>query len=95
MGKIRRLVLDTLKPHEPDIVELADHLSDLEGVAAVNVSIYEVDRKVENAKITLEGEDIIYHEVRDLIEEMGGALHSIDEVVAGEKIIEDAVTLQD
>jgi uncharacterized protein len=47
------LVLDTLKPHEPSIIELATQLSELEGGTAVNISIYEIDRKVENAKITL------------------------------------------
>ena len=95
MGKLRRLVLDTLKPYEPSIVELADQLSDLEGVSAVNISIYEIDRKVENAKITIEGPDISYYTVVSLIEDMGGAVHSTDEVVAGTKIIDDAATLQD
>lgn len=95
MGKIRRLVLDTLKPHEPGIIELATQLSELEGITAVNISIYEIDRKVENAKITIEGEQINYPEVLALIEEMGGAVHSIDEVVAGRTIIDDAATLQD
>ncbi len=95
MGKIRRLVLDTLKPHEPSIVELAGILSELEGISAVNISIYEMDRKVENAKITIEGDGIHYKLVLDVIEEMGGAIHSIDEVVAGKIIIDDAATLQD
>ena len=49
MGKIRRLVLDALKPHEPSIIELAQQISDLEGIEAVNISIYEIDRKVEEA----------------------------------------------
>ena len=95
MGKIRRLVLDTLKPHDPNIIDLADRLSELEGVSAVNISIYEMDRKVENAKITIEGDTISYDAVAVIIEEFGGAIHSIDEVVAGRKIIDDAATLQD
>ncbi len=95
MGKIRRLVLDTLKPYQPSIIEMAAQLSDLPGVSAVNISIYEIDRKVENAKITIEGEDISCPCVLELIEELGGAIHSIDEVVAGKMIIDDAVTLQD
>ncbi len=95
MGKIRRLVLDALKPYEPSIVEMADQLSELMGVSAVNISIYEMDRKVENAKITIEGEDISYPLVLGVIREMGGAVHSIDEAVAGKKIIDDAATLQD
>ena len=95
MGRIRRVVLDTLKPHDPSIIDLADRLSELEGVSAVNISIYEMDRKVENAKITIQGDAISYEVVESLIEELGGAIHSIDEVVAGKMIIDDAATLQD
>lgn len=95
MGRIRRLVLDTLKPHEPSIVEWAALLSDAEGISAVNISIYEIDRKVENAKITIEGDTISFQRVAAIIEELGGVIHSIDEVVAGKEIIDDAATLQD
>jgi len=95
MGKIRRIVLDVLKPHDPSIIELSAQLSDLAGVGAVNISIYEIDRRVENAKITLEGADLNYDEVLIVIGENGGTVHSIDEVVAGRTIIDDAATLQD
>lgn len=95
MGRIRRLVLDTLKPHDPNIIEMADMISELGGISAVNISIYEVDRKVENAKITIQGDNVVYEQVERLIEELGGAIHSIDEVVAGKEIIDDAETLQD
>jgi hypothetical protein len=95
MGKVRRLVLDVLKPLEPTIIELAQQLSGLSGVEAVNISIYEIDRRVENAKITIEGANILYESVDQAIQENGGTVHSIDEVVAGKMIIEDAVTPQD
>ena len=95
MSNIRRLVLDTLKPHEPGIIEMSKAISELDGVSAVNISIYEIDRKVENAKITIEGDDISYPSVLDIITDMGATVHSIDEVVAGRKIIEDASTPQD
>jgi hypothetical protein len=95
MGRIRRLVLDTLKPHDPTIIELAQGLSELSGVEAVNISIYEMDRKVENAKITIEGGDIDFEEIQAMITDNGGAIHSIDEVVAGKIIIDDASTPQD
>jgi len=74
---------------------MADQLSDLDGISAVNISIYEMDRKVENAKITIEGDSISYEIVSELIEEMGGAIHSVDEVAAGRHIIDDAQTLLD
>ena len=95
MGKVRRLVLDVLKPLDPTIIELAQQLSTLSGVEAVNISIYEIDRRVENAKITIEGSDILYASVVETIQQNGGTVHSIDEVVAGKLIIEDAATPQD
>jgi uncharacterized protein len=95
IGNIRRVVLDTLKPMEPTIVEMAKRLSVADGVASVNISIAEIDLKVENAKITLEGDNINYEVVRDVIQDMGGSIHSIDEVVAGIDIIDNAATLQD
>jgi hypothetical protein len=95
IGKIRRLVLDTLKPIEPSIVDLAKRLSVLDGISAVNISIAEIDHKVENAKITIEGDDLDYDIVAALIHDQGGSIHSIDEVVAGKMIIDDAATLQD
>lgn len=95
MGAVRRLVLDTLKPHDPNIIELAQQISELPGVGSVNISIYEMDRKVENAKITIEGQDIQFEAVKSLIRELGGTIHSIDEAVAGQSIIDDASTPQD
>ena len=95
MGTVRRLVLDVLKPLDPTIIQLAQLLSELPGIEAVNISIYEIDRKVENAKITIEGSDIVYESVIETIQQNGGSVHSIDEVVAGKMIIEDAATPQD
>lgn len=73
---------------------MAKMLSLIEGVASVNISIVEIDLKVENAKITVEGENINYEKVEELIQDMGSSIHSIDEVVAGKEIIDDAETLQ-
>jgi hypothetical protein len=95
VSNIRRLVLDVLKPHEPSIIDLAQQLSNLEGVDAANISIYEIDRKVENAKITVQGNNIIYDKVLKVIQDNGGAVHSIDEAVAGTIILDDVPTLQD
>ncbi len=89
------MVLDVLKPIEPSIVDLAKKISVLEGISAVNISIAEIDHKVENAKITIEGDDLDYDVVAAMIRDLGGSIHSIDEVVAGKMIIDDAATLQD
>lgn len=57
---MRRAVLDVLKPHSPGIVELASKLADLSGVYGVDISLIEMGQKVENVKITCEGDSINY-----------------------------------
>ena len=95
MSEVRRLVLDVLKPHQPTILVLADKLGDLEGVHGVDITLIEIDNKVENIKITLEGDDIDYQEVQEVVQDAGGSIHSIDKVSTGKQLIEEAETPQD
>ncbi len=95
MSKVRRLVLDVLKPHQPTILDLAVKLGDLEGVEGIDVVLNEIDSKVETIKITLEGSHINYDEVAAVIQESGGSIHSIDKVSTGRALIEEANTPQD
>ncbi len=92
---IRRLVLDVLKPHNPSVVELSEALSHLQGVEGVNVIIYEIDQKVENAKVIIAGSSIDFEMIKKTLEEMGATIHSVDEVAAGKRIVEEVKTPQD
>ncbi len=92
---IRRLVLDVLKPHVPTILDLATALAKVKGVTGVNLSLYEVDQQTETVKATVQGENIDYDGVEEVIRNFGGAIHSIDEVVAGREIVKEYETLQE
>jgi len=95
LANIRRIVLDVLKPHAPDILEIAKQLADLEGVDGVDISLIEMDQKVENVKVTCEGESIKYEEVKEVIKTNGGSIHSLDKISVGTNLIEEAITHQD
>jgi len=92
---IRRLVLDVLKPHKPNVVEVSEALSYLEGVEGVNIIINEIDQQVENAKVIVAGTSISFEEIQKKLEEFGATIHSIDEVAAGKRIVEEVMTPQD
>jgi hypothetical protein len=92
---IRRLVLDVLKPHQPSVVEVSEALSHLEGVEGVNIIINEIDQQVENAKIILAGTSLSFEDIKDKLKELGATIHSVDEVAAGKKIVEEVMTPQD
>lgn len=92
---IRRLVLDVLKPHKPSVVEVSEALSHLEGVEGVNIIINEIDQQVENAKVIIAGLSISFEDIKNKLEELGATIHSIDEVAAGKRIVEEVKTPQD
>ena len=95
MAHIRLLVLDVLKPHEPSILKLSDSISDLKGVDGCDIGVYEIDSKVENVKITVQGRDLNFSKIKGIIDESGGTIHSIDKVSSGSVIIKEAHTHQD
>ncbi|WP_440767428.1 DUF211 domain-containing protein [Natronorubrum sp. DTA7] len=92
---IRRLVLDILKPYEPDILKFTTTIADASGVDGANVVLVETDREVQTVKLTLEGDDLDADAIEDAVESIGGAVHSIDQVVCGERLVEQSGTPQD
>ncbi len=95
MAGIRRLVLDVLKPHQPSNIIVAKKLSEVKGIEGVNVALNEIDQNTETLKITIVGMNIDYETIKETLEELGAVIHSIDEIVAGKKIVESVETEQD
>ncbi len=86
---IRRVVLDVIIPKKgPSIVEIAESLSKVDGVDAVNITVKEIDMETENIIVVVEGNSINFKELYNIIEEIGGVVHSIDQVVAGKRVAE-------
>ncbi|MCG2864041.1 MAG: DUF211 domain-containing protein [Vulcanisaeta sp.] len=88
MGGIRRLVLDVDIPSNISTVELAEKLSRVSGVKAVNITVTDTDVEVLGLIIVVEGDGINYDEIRRVIEDSGGAIRSVDQVIAGEYVVE-------
>ena len=95
MAQIRRLVVDVLKPHEPSTLTFTQQVVEAESVAGVNATLIELDKEVQNVKLTIEGESVDYNAIEAIIEDAGGTIHSVDQVACGEYIVENAPTPQD
>ncbi len=92
---LRRLVLDVLKPHKPSIIDVALKLSRIDGVSGVNCVLNEIDQETENLKIIIEGPNIDFENISSTLTDLGAVIHSVDNVVAGRKLVEDVETPQD
>ncbi len=89
---IRRLVIDVLIPHDPSEITYADKISGLEGIEGVAVHLQEIDEKTKTVEMTIEGGDLSFEDIKKVIQELGGSVHSIDQVSAGSKLVESKVT---
>ncbi len=89
--RIRRLVLDVLKPHQPRIDVLAYAVAELNGVDSVNITRTETDSSTEGIIVTIVGDNLVYKDIEDVLRDYGSSIHSVDEVVAGEQIIDTVI----
>ncbi len=87
MAGLKKIVLDVLKPSEPSIVDMIKKLCDLEGVEGVDITVREIDRRVETVKIKIEGDNLNFDKINTALDRYGATIHSIDQVAGGKKLI--------
>lgn len=80
MVNVKRLVLDILKPHQPNALVFSQTIASAGVDYKVNLIVLEVDKNTETIQIEIEGNAINFEAVQSAITSMGGSLHSIDEV---------------
>ena len=80
MIALKRVVLDVLKPHEPNALEFAQKLAGADSDCKVRVTVTEMDEKTETLVVVIEGRDIDFEAIESTMMSMGASLHSIDEV---------------
>lgn len=77
---VKRIVLDVLKPHQPNALEFSQAIAKVGVEYRVHLTVLEMDENTETIQIELEGNNIDFEAVQSAITGMGGSLHSIDEV---------------
>ncbi len=88
---IRRISMDVDKAVDrPTIVEIAAAIDVCHGVAACNITVEEIDIETVGMDITIEGEGLDYDAIIAAIEKTGAAVHSLDQIAVGDRIIERA-----
>lgn len=83
MPRIKHLTLDVLKPHTPNALDFASAIVQTQQNTQVKLTVAAVDEKTESTVIEIHGPDIQYELLVNAITELGGSIHSIDEVIVG------------
>jgi hypothetical protein len=80
MASVQRLILDVLKPHQPNALEFARAIAALGDGYQVDIRVLEVDEHTETLQVAIEGDRLDFELISRAISENGASLHSIDEV---------------
>ena len=80
MSSVKRIVMDVLKPHQPSSIEFSQAIAKAGVDYKVRLMVVEMDENTETLQIEVEGNDIDFEVIQSTISDMGGSLHSIDEV---------------
>ncbi len=80
MISVKRVVLDVLKPHHPNALEFSHSIAEVGPDYRVLLTVLEVDENTETLQVVVEGDAIDFEAIQTAISNLGGSLHSIDEV---------------
>ena len=80
MVSVKRIVLDVLKPHQPNALEFAQAISIVGDDYRVCLTVVEMDEKTETLQLEIEGRSVDLQAIESAISAMGASLHSIDQV---------------
>ena len=86
---IRRLLLDVDKAlKRPTVLEIGEAIEGLSGVEGVNITVTGIDTETVGMDVTIVGDNLDYEAIVESIEKTGAVVHSIDELVAGTRVID-------
>jgi hypothetical protein len=77
---VKRVVLDVLKPHQPNILDFAAEIAQRHDGCRITMTVLEIDEKTETTVVTVESDKVPYAAIVETIESLGASVHSIDEV---------------
>ncbi len=80
MPTITRLLLDVLKPHQPNALNFASTVAQDCGDCKVTITVVERDEKTETTLLAIEGPSLDFDIISDSVTRLGGSIHSVDEV---------------
>jgi len=90
---LRRLVLDVDKAiSRPSLIELAQAICSCPGVEGANITVTEIDVETIGTNITIEGQKLEYEVIQRAIESVGAVVRSIDQIICGNRLIEEVKT---
>jgi len=73
---------------QPEIIDIAEAIDAVRGVTGLNITVTEIDVQTVGMDVTVVGEGLDVSALIRAIESTGAVVNSIDELAAGEQLVE-------
>lgn len=80
MTRVKKIVLDVLKPHQPNSLRFAQAIAGVGEAYCVSLVVVEVDEHTETVQMSVDAPAVDFDAIEAAVREMGGSIHSIDQV---------------
>ena len=71
-----------MSPAQQSMVDLAAKLTEVDGISQVDITLSELEKNVEDFKVTLDGYGLDYERVREVIKDFGGVIRNVDSITS-------------
>jgi uncharacterized protein len=85
--KITRIMLDVMSPAQQSMVDLAEKLGKIDGISQVDITLQELEKNVEDFKVTLEGYGLDVEKIREVIKDFGAVIRNVDSITSAKHYV--------
>ena len=85
--KIIRIMLDVMSPAQQSMVDLVEKLTKLDGISQVDITLQELEKNVEDFKVTLDGYGLDYEKIKEVIKDFGAVIRNVDSITSAKHYV--------
>jgi len=71
-----------MSPAHQSMVDLAERLNKIGGISQVDITLQELEKNVEDFKVTLDGYGLDYERIREVIKDFGAVIRNVDSLTS-------------
>jgi hypothetical protein len=76
-----------MSPAQQSIVDLVEVLSTNANVTKVDITLSELEKNVEDFKVSMEGNGLIFEKIQESINDFGAVIRNVDNVISAKELI--------
>jgi hypothetical protein len=80
-------MLDVMSPAQQSMVDLVEKLTKLEGISQVDITLQELEKNVEDFKVTLDGYGLDYEKIKEVIKDFGAVIRNVDSITSAKHYV--------